>query len=250
MIDLSQIFCFLNDYFRPILLIIATLFTIYFAIKKIGHKVTAQYIFSIPLFSEEYISNVVLSNKKDKTLSVWSINVVFDKNFNLTLEKFNPPIILKAYETVSLSLPKYSSLSAGSDRYKPNYLAKDLNIYIDIGHKLIMCEKNSKKDNLSHFKPVSMNITKFNDKVFDETVAYIIAYYHQGKSYTAFIAESGIISNEWYFSPNHLGNNVNVGTIRSFINEYGFHELFSNYECFQVDYPNINLVFKKEEKHA
>jgi hypothetical protein len=248
-IDLSQIFCFLNDYL-PILLIIATLFTIYFAIKKIGNKVTAQYTFSSPLFSEEYISNVVLSNKKDKTLSVWSINVVFDKHFTLTLEKFNPPIILKAYETVSLSLPKYSSLSVGSDRYKPNYLAKDVNIYIDIGHKLIKCEKNSKKDNLSHFTSVSMSITKFNGHVFDETVAYIIAYYYQGKSYTAFIAESGIISNEWDFSPNHLGNSVNMGTIRSFINQYGFHGLFSNYECFKVDYPKINLAFKKEEKPA
>jgi hypothetical protein len=95
-----------------------------------------------------------------------------------------------------------------------------------------------------------MSITKFNGHVFDETVAYIIAYYYQGKSYTAFIAESGIISNEWDFSPNHLGNSVNMGTIRSFINQYGFHGLFSNYECFKVDYPKINLAFKKEEKPA
>lgn len=250
MIDLNQIFCFLNDYFRPILLIIATLFTIYFAIKKIGNSVTAQYTFSSPLFSEEYISNVVLSNKKDKTLSVWSINAVFDKNFTLTLEKFNPPIILKAYETVSISLPKYSSLSIDLDKYIPNYTTNDTNIYIDIGHKLIKCKNNTKKDSLSHFTSVSMNITKFNGHVFDETVAYIMAYYYQGKSYTAFITGSGIISNEWDFSPNHLGNNINEGTIRSFINQYGFHELFSNYKCFKVDYPNINLAFKKEKIHA
>lgn len=244
---LVQIFDFLNTYFRPILLITGTGFGIYFSLQKVGTKIAAEYKVSKSRFCAQHISNIVLSNKKDKTISIWSIHAVFDKDFKLELDKFDPPKILKAYETVSLLLPKYSSLGINGDNFIPDYFRGNVSLYIDTGDKFIKCKEEIKKDFLNFYTPINRNSYKFNGHVFDESVAFILNYFYSDKSYTAFICKSGFIGNEWQFGLNHLGDNeITEITIEWFVKQYGFDKLFTNYLCFKVNYPETTLAFKKE----
>ena len=224
---------------------ITSFFAIYFAIQKFGNKVSAQYTVSMDLYTSEHISNIVLSNKKDKTLNIWSVHALFEKEYQLELDKFDPPLILKPYESVSVSLPKYSSASIGSDVFNPDFMSPHLEIYADIGDKLLKCSQHSKKDQLKNFKHISKQNTQFNGHIYNDRVSYILSYYYEETLHTAFICR-GLITNEWSFSPNHLGNKeFTAKEIEYFLVQYGFDELFANYHCYEVNYPRTKLVFFK-----
>jgi len=242
----SQIICFLNENFKPLILITASCFTIYFAYQKFSNKVTANSTVTSAVFSGKYISNVVLTNKKDKVVSIWSVNAIFDKDNYLELDKYNPPIILKPYETISLSFPKYSSLSINGDKYLPDFISGKTELYIDNGNKMIRCDQQFKSNNLDAFTRIYKNITKFNGHVFDDSVCYFITYYYKDKSHTAFVSKSGFISNEWGFSPNSFGNvAITHQLIEWFLKHYDFDKIFSNYVVFKVNYPNYQEVLSK-----
>jgi len=245
-VEFNQVIGFLNEYFRPLILITASCFTIFFAFQKFSKKITAQSTVSMGLFSDKYISNVVLTNKRDNVVSIWSICAVFDKDNCLELDKFNPPIILKSYETISLPFPKYSSLSINGDKYKPHFISGKVELYIDDGNKMMKCEQQFKSDNLDIFTKVSKNIATFNGHVFDDTVGYFISYFYEEKSHTAFVSNSGFISNEWGFSPNHFGDEVvTPQLIDWFMKHHDFDKIFSNYVVFKVNYPNYKEVLSK-----
>lgn len=167
----------MDIYFKPILVVLVSIFAIYFAIQKIGNKIVARYEISTELFSAEYISNIVLSNKKDKTISVWSIHAVIDKDVQLELIKFNSPLILKAYEANSISLPKYSNLYLNNKEITPEFLFSNLKIHVDIGNKLVECKDERRKNTLNNFSKISKSVKKFNGHVYNENVLYILAYY-------------------------------------------------------------------------
>jgi hypothetical protein len=237
----------INTYFRPILLLIGSIFTIYFAIQKIGNKVTARYEFSNSCYAAEHISKVVLSNKKDKTISIWSIYGIFESQYQYELKKFDPPIVLKPYDTISLSLPKYTSLNVNGDNYEPNFLFGNTSLYLDIGSGLLKCKKELRKDSLSSYLQITATTHNFNGHVYNGRLKYILLYNYDGKSHTAFIEKGGIINNEWEFSPNALNrNHVSAEAIKEMLVTYGFHDMFTNYACFEVDFPRTKLSFQKE----
>lgn len=250
MIELSCIFGFLNLYFKPVLLIISGCFAIYFAIQKFGNKVTAQYTFSMGLYTSDRISSVVLANKKDKTISVWSIHAVFDKEYQLELDKFDPPIVIKPYESTSFTLPEYSSATIGSDEFQLDYLDRNIELYIDIGHKLIKCSKQFKSDYLQIFTHISKHNLTFNGHIYNDRVSYILSYYYDDKLHTAFIC-GGMVTNEWEFRPNHLGNKeVTANQLENFLINEGFDSVFTNYQCYKVNFPRTELVFRKKAPSA
>jgi len=222
---------------------------IYFGFQKITNKVIARYTASMNLFSSEYISNVVLINKRDKVVSICSLNAVFEKNYSLELNTFDPPLILKPYESISISLPKFTSLSIANDAYHPDYIGGKLDLYIDTGVKIIKCQKQYTSNDLNVFTKVSKHTSSFNGHVYNKSVKYFISYFYDRKNYTAFVTESGIIDNEWNFSPNNFGQkNITPQKIDHFLKYHHFDKLFSNYVIFKVNYPNYHEVLRKGSK--
>jgi len=225
----------------------ASAFAIYFAFQKIGNSVSASYEVSMELFSAEYISKVILSNKKDKTISVWSMHAVVNKDMQLELNKFDPPLILKAYETIAISLPKYSELYLGNDKFLPEFMTNDIRLHIDIGDKLLACKDEKKKpDTLKYFSQIGKRGVYFNGHIYNDHVIHILCYYYDEKPHTAFIDKSGIIGNEWGFSYNNIGKaDASSDDVREFLENSGLSDIFTNYLCYKVTYPEINIAFRK-----
>ncbi|MFT5760595.1 MAG: hypothetical protein ACI9LM_005382 [Alteromonadaceae bacterium] len=224
---------FLNEIFRPFLLLVSTAFAIYFAYKKIGNRVTAQYSFGGENFTPFHITEVVLSNKKDKPVNVYAIHAVFHNDLWLELDKCSPPKVLKPYESLSLSMNPYSSLSVGSDKYEPDFMSAE--IYIESDDKVIKCESKCRPNLLEKYSKVSVKSCSYNGFVYDETVAYIIVYIIDNSMKTAFIHKSGYIDNEWELSPNHLGQNATDQNVLGMIVANKFDKIFSSHVVYRVN---------------
>ena len=238
---------FLNFYFRPLLICFASAFAIYFACLKIGNKVTARYEVSNGIFFEEYISKIVLANKKDKPVSIWSIHVVFEKDLQLELDKFNPPLVLKPFETTGISLTKYSELHIGSDTFMPRYIHRDIKLYADIGDSLLELGSEVRKNSLSVFSEIAKSTRLFNGHVYNSDVAYFLCYYYDDSEHTAFIDKSGIIGNEWGFRYNNIGkSNPTPKEVEKFLVDAGLSEIFTNYFCVKTEATKDVIVFRKK----
>ena len=224
---------FLNEFFRPLLLLVSTAFAIYFAYKKIGNRVTAQYSFGGESFTPFHITEVVLSNKKDKPVNIYAIHAVFHNDLWLELDKYSPPKVLKPYESLSLSMTPYSSLKVGSDVYEPDFMSAE--IYIESDDKVIKCESRYRPDLLEKYSRVFVKRCSYNGFVYDETVAFILVYIIDNSMKTAFIHKSGYIGNEWEFSPNHLGENATDQNVLGMIVVNKFDKVFSSHVVYRVN---------------
>ena len=78
---LSIIWGWLDQHFRPVIALIASIFAVFFAWRKIGNKVNVTYTVTSGGSSHTRINNIVFQNKKDKPLSIYKIVAVFDKNY-------------------------------------------------------------------------------------------------------------------------------------------------------------------------
>jgi len=237
---------FINEYFKSFFVLISTVLGIYFAQEKIRTKVTVFPTFTKGLYIADYISNVVITNKKDKAVSVWSVHALFEKQYQLELDKFDPPLILKPYESISISLPSYSTASIDSDEFEHDLVNQHLEFYIDIGDKLLKCNHQTKQNLLNGFTHMSKQRALFNGHVFNGRVSYILAYHYKSTLYTAFIC-GGMITNEWEFHPSHLGNkDLSAEEIKEFLLKSGLSDTFDNYQCYKVNFPKTELVFSKK----
>ena len=239
---------FSNDYFRPLLILITSSFAIYFAIKKLGNSVSVQYSIKHERFSAPRIDEVVLSNNKDKAVSIYSIYAVFNKDLLLELKRFSPPEILKPNETIGIFTGEYSSLSIDGDEI--SLKLEEAEIFLESKHKNIKCTSIVHENLLQRYRHITKHTCIFNGFVYDETVAYIMSYVINNENKTAFIHFSGYIGNEWEFSYNHLGEEPSVRVILNFINEGGLEDIFTNYQIFEVLIPSkqVKFVAKKHNK--
>jgi hypothetical protein len=228
----DEIVIFLNEIFRPFLLLVSSVFAIYFAYKKIGNKVTAQYSFGGKIFTPTHIKEVVLSNKKDKPVNIYAVHAVFHNDLWLELDKYSPPKVLKPYESLSLSMNPYSFLNVGSDKYEPDFVNAE--IYIESDDKVIKCKSRYRPELLNKYAKVSVNRSSYNGFVYDETVAYILVYILDNCLKTAFIHKSGYIGNEWELSPRSLGKNATDQNVLGMIAAYKFNKVFNSHVVYKV----------------
>lgn len=226
------------------LLMLSVSFAIYFFFQKIQKKVVVTFTTFTDVFSEPHISRLTITNKRDNTLAIWSAYATIYQDIKIELDTFDAPLILKPYETISLTLPKYSALSMGNDIYEPNYDFENTKIYLDIGSELLLCQSESKKDILDSYRRVTKHTFTFSGHVYSKDVVYILAYVYKNKPYTAFISTHGIIGNEWNFAPSHLGNDVSANSIKSMLLHFGYNKLFSSILCYKVVFPNTKLEFQ------
>lgn len=226
-------FAFLNAEFKPIVILVSSGLGIYFAFKKIGHKVSAQYTFGGANFEPIHIKEVVISNKKDKPVNIYTVHAVFHDDLWLELKKCSPTKVLKPYESLALKMKPYSFLNVGSDEYEPDFMNAD--IYIESDEQVIKCESRYRPQLLDKYRKVSVSRHSYNGFIYDESVAFILAYALNGALKTAFIDESGYIGNEWDLSPNHLGQNATETNIEDMLSAYGFESIFSSYILYRVE---------------
>lgn len=224
----------------------AALVAFYFAYQKITVKVLARYTVSFQRFSSSYISEVVLTNMRNNTVVIWKIYAVLYRDIQVVLDEPKPPLILKPYETLSISPPKYTSLTIGPDEYKPDFWDNNTEIFIETNTGIIPCKVKFQEKHMLPYRQTQKHTRFFGEHVYNDNVKFILAYYFEGKQYTAFITPNGFIGHEWNFGINKIGmEEVVLDDIKNLLNNHGFGDVFSNFLCYEVNRLNTKLVYRK-----
>ena len=242
---LKEFFDFIDTIFRPLVVLVSTCFAIFFYVKKVGDSVYAKYEVVSDRLSATRISNIVLINKKDKRVCIYAVYAVFDKEIFLNLHKCNPPLILKAYETISIETEPYTSLYIGHDEYNPVYA--DSEIYLDSSSGLIKCKSEVKQELRETYRGVMKNTMSFNGIVHGNNYKYILVYRVNGEIKTTFIHKSGAIVNDWEYAYNYIkpsnGEEIDYNMIVGFLNKNGFSKVFENYNIYEITFHSYDLVY-------
>lgn len=222
--------------------LIALPFSIYFAWKKINHKILAYITVGHDRLSATRISNIVLSNLKDKPVPIFSIYAIIDRDISVEVEKFDPPLILKGLESLSINTSPVSSYFIGAENYEPRFMPpQELELYLVSTGKPIKCKISTPPSiqslkELSKYSMATARTKRFNGFVYNESLAYAIIYHTEGQHKTAFIERSGFICKEWQYQYNMIPAEKmrNADGVREFIRHCGYDKIFTNYSVIPV----------------
>lgn len=239
----------LNINWRAVIATISLILSGYFAYQKIGNKIGLTYQVTIGGYSDEQISNLVISNRKDKTISIWSIYAVLENDIKFEVYKPVAPLILKSGESVSVSPEKYSYLHLDGDRFLPKFLFGRIDFYANLGNKMVKCidEKISDKRN-SLYRVATKSKVSLDGHLYNENVRFVLIYFFEGEKQFAFFETNGFIGHEWGKTPNHMGvDNYDANSIKVMLEYYGYDQMFSNYVCLENCGPKdgFKVVFRK-----
>lgn len=242
---LTILWNFIDNQFRPILVITSSVLALYFTSKKFGNNISVIYTILTENSSHTRISNLIFQNKKDKPISIYKVIAVFDQKYSLEIKTCSPPLILKPYESISVEADPFSHLSIDGNRYSPDFMNAD--IYIESGSKLIKC--NSKTNTNFSYKYVQIvkSVKKFNNIVYNDNISYILVYEMNNIQKTAFISHSGFFTKEWDFSYNKIkstSDTLKPEEIYLFLNQH-FSKIIDSYLLYVVDKKNPNPSFLK-----
>ena len=213
--------------------VVGTGLSIYFANTKIGHHIDVHYSINSSRSFDTRISDIILKNNKDKPESIHKIFAVIDKEFYLELKKFDDPLILEGYGSCKVDTPPYSYLMINNDIYVQNYIFSKVEIYIKLFDKIIKCNEHTYSKSNFNFKQISKITKTYNNIVYNNRVSYILDYVLDGKLNTAFIYDSGAITEEWklhynFIKPHNekITPNEIIGFLRLHCPEIPAYELF------------------------
>lgn len=239
---------FIDTWFRPVLVVFATLVGLYLTFKKFGNSVSVTYNVECGPLVAPRISDIVLTNHKDKPVSIFSIIAVFDKEISLTLHECKPPLILKAYETLAITTEPYSSLNINGHPYDPEFLNAE--IYLETTDKLIKCKTRKKPNMNQSYRRVMKSIKIFNSIVHSDLYKYLLVYKVNGELKTTFIHYSGFFENDWSFAFNMIqveyGKEIESLAIMNALKEYGLLAMFDTYALYEIKSSSYELIERKE----
>lgn len=243
---MPDFFSSLDTLFRPFLVIFATLIGLYLTFKKFGNSVSVTYTVEFKELVAPRISDVVLTNYKDKPVSIFSIIAVFDKDISLTLHDCKPPLILKPYETLSIETEPYSSLSINGDPYEPKF--SDAEIFIETTNKLIKCRATKKSNIEQSYRRSMKKIRRFNGIIHSDLYKYLLVYRVDGELKTTFIHYSGYFENDWSFSFHSIkpkNKEIEGDEILKILKQEGLDHIFENYTLYEINQYGYEAIGKK-----
>lgn len=221
-------------------------FTIYFGYQKTSKKVCISYSISSSRIYDPHIPAIIISNKRDNSISISSIEMDINEKGKLTLVEFATPTILKGYESQKIDIPKYSNLRLHGQLYKLGILDDiSFNLITTGGHK-INCEIES---NLTLPAPnmITKAVYNLNEIILTSRMMYIFFYKLASQEKHCIIDIGNFFNEENPFHFNYLAN-INDNILIDIMLNYGYHERFENYMCFKID-ENLtsHLAFNKTQ---
>lgn len=171
----------------------------YLAWKKFGTSVSCNAIMNSSHFLPNRFSSLVLSNNKDRPVTIFEVIVIVGDHVQLLVEKFDPPLVLKSLETVSISTTPYSALSIGGDAWELDF-QQDTNLDFYIGipggykkcatlHRPMMFDPIRMTDYVTAARHTSL----CNGKVLSSSVRFIFVYLDEKEPRTSFISHQGML---------------------------------------------------------
>jgi len=243
---LDLFFGLFMDYIEYIFVIIGGCFSVYFYIKKIGFNVKSRFNFVSVLGSESRVDNIVLENKKDKSVCIYGLYAVIDDRYFLELENFKEPLILNNNGVLKIDTKPFSSLFLETVRYELSFSSK-IKLFLKLDTGYIQTNKKfcffPKKIN-KNLRLISKGIFKHNGIVYNSYARYILTYIFDNQMKTAFFSKYGRIYGEWSFHYNKIGKGQTEITdqdIRNLIKDH-----YSEITSYQILIVNPNDLSTKE----
>ena len=210
----------------------------YLAWKKISNKILISYTTYHSRTSATRIGNIVLSNIKDKPVPIFAIYATINRHISLKIEEFNPPLILKGLESLSVETTPVSNYYIGMDEYEPSFMMPEkVELYVISVGRIIKCKLINSHSidsfrNFSHYSMASSSTRKLNGFAYNNNVLYAIIYYFEGKQKTAFVEEGGFIGNEWDLHYNMIPKEqlLSADGIVDFLIHCQYDKIFTNYK--------------------
>lgn len=229
-----------SDYYKIFLNILGTItglavtaFSLYFASKKIGQSISVGFSVGTNLFTAERIKDLILVNNKDRTINIFSIEAVINKEMILTLNKFDVPLILGSYENKKITISEISSYHVGNEKYVPDFLFnRSIEIFLFTDHGVIKCKEMKNPNTFTHkrfkkFKHISTSKKSFNGLVYNENAVYAVTCLINGEVRTGLVSKGGFISpSPFHFNSLKKEDLDSEESVKKAIEAAGYEKIF------------------------
>lgn len=233
----------IQEFFKLVPGLVIFPLSFYLAWKKLGTNVSASYSVRHQKTVEPRLDSVVLTNHKDRPLTVFSIHAVVANEIIYEVEEFDPPIVIKALESIRIETTAYSSLHVGGDSYRPDSAGfNEVTLYLCVPGRVVRC---SHIDTPSSLRLVSQlgcrmarkQTNRFNHQVYNDDAKFAITYKLGSVLETVIVDKSGFIGRGWNFRVNMVPPEfmVSTGTVRNYLESEGFDRAS---DWFNVDILN------------
>ena len=191
--------------------LLATVLTLYFGFRKLGHKIQVSFSVVGHRYSKSRLSSIILVNKKDRVEIISRISVRFNGRYRLHLAKFPEPRILRPFEAIKIDTEEATDYLVGSESIDLLQLIQQRDIVFEIASEdRIIQTKAKRAHGKQRLRPKRRYIEIaavreiYNGKVINESVIYAIIYKENNSTMTAFVDDSGFIGGDWEFGFNAL----------------------------------------------
>jgi hypothetical protein len=184
--------------------------TFFLGWKKIGNKVQASFSWQHERISANRLTNLVITNLKDKPITVHEIHILIDRHIVVPVQRLSPPQVIKGLESVVIEPDRVSHYNLGDEEYEPEWRpGQMIEMFLTTQHGPIQCEivNTPSIESYKKFKDYALAVThtrKYNDIVINDEAAYALIYKYDGEVKTAILERSGFITVNWRFLPNAL----------------------------------------------
>lgn len=203
----------------------------YLAWKKLGVSVSASYTINFGRLTASRIGSIVLYNNKDRPVPIYAVHAMINRDIVYEVDKFDPPLILKPLEALSITTSEYSSLYLANGLFEPQFSPADLvEIYLETPDRMLLCKdrRNAQLGDFSGIKgtyqKASKHVSRFNGVVYNDNAAFAITYRADSHTETAIVDNSGFIGNGWEFRINHIPEEalIDKASVRRFLETIQF----------------------------
>lgn len=189
--------------------LISVPFTVYLGFKKLGNKALISYSISSNRHTATRLSEIVITNCKDKPLVIHALYVVEGKEIMLPIREFSPPLVVKGLESCLVENSDVSGYYVKDDPFEIQFdTIRDIHVLTSGGSFRCKADPTPHLYTIAKkmdYRLVTVQRRVFNGHVFSSRVRYAVMFrFNQSELRTAFIDQGGLIGLDWPFKENML----------------------------------------------
>ncbi|MDQ0627964.1 hypothetical protein WKH08_09150 [Pantoea agglomerans] len=223
-----------------LLTLIAAGFTIYFGYQKVTKKICVSYSLSTGKLYNLHLTNFVISNKRDNTVIISSINMRISNKGSIEIIKFEEPLVLKGYEAKLIDIPKYSEICDQNGLVSIDISEQLFFSVVTGGGNIIACDVENSLILKSFENRLHKKVITFNDIVLTRKMGFIFTYRIKDKTIDVIFDKFGFITGYTPFNFN-MFTEMSGESFEFFLISNGYHEHYDDYALFKVQ-DNLDAI--------
>ncbi|RYZ21059.1 MAG: hypothetical protein EOO16_14500 [Chitinophagaceae bacterium] len=179
----------------------------FLAVKKLGVSADISYSTAMTMTTRYFFDSLTVTNHKDKTLTIFEVYAIYEKDLLIPILKCEPPLLIKAYESVNCKIDPISALKCYDMEFNFYPSKGSIEFYISTPSGIRKCKASSRPNSVTEmakndYRMVTIERDTFEGEVFSSSVMYAINFEWEGKKNYSFITSGGLLSASWPFKEN------------------------------------------------